>query len=592
MKQNFSLAIFIILLTLIFINCSQFELESSLWKNIVNKFLSAPGSYHDNLSFNFKSVDNLVSEPLDEKSNSDNQKIQKEGWLSISSVVFKDGNKFPVLPLPDGTMSQIRLDNFNTRINEKYSPSNINKNNSISPSEKFFWFRLSGKYLYYTSDKKDINVLGSILVSKIENIENMESGVCFRIVDVEKIKWILCSEKSNEESNSWFCYLQASIGIRKSTDCTNQNKFENLLNSKSDKNIPQIQEITQPVIIIPQRSRFCNQHWDYKTNGNDWECNCKDGKEQSPVDLPTTEASVDSNVRPLFEFNNVDPVATEDSPLGLYKTGEKIKLVYHNFSLRIFHSNFGKIVTVNGSVYQAQEIVFRTPSEHTINGQRFEMEMQVIHFATTKGDFGKKAILSFLFKSKPGIYNKFLEKIDFFNLPNPLDKIRDITSSLFIPHILLEPEDDDIYISPIFSFFTYQGSVTEPPCNENTIIYIASKPIDLSTTALQLFKEALYKPDLQDNKGNVFLSDNSSVDNYRNTQPLNGRTIFHFDSDKNNCPEFKKKKKVHKTSFDSSNKGHYERIEKSYTDYVFVNGDKLSGIPGSFVVPEKEALGN
>ena len=319
---------------------------------------------------------------------------------------------------------------------------------------------------------------------------------------------------------------------------------------------------------------------------------CKEGKEQSPIDLPKINISISSAVRPLFTYEKVDHVATENSQLGLYKSGEKIKIIYHKHALRIFHNNFGKIVTVNGTGYIAKEIVFRTPSEHTINGQRFDMEMQVIHIARTKGDYGKKAILSFLFKAKPGIYNKFIDQLDFYDLPNPLEKIRDINKNLYIPHVFYDSTDEDIYMTPSFSFYTYQGSLTEPPCTENVIHYVASRPILLSITTLQLFREALNIPDQEDDNGNVIVSDNSSTDNFRNTQTLNGRAVFHYDSQEHGSPQYiKKKKTFNMSSIGESPNGHYERVEKSYTNYIFVNGNKPSNFPNAFVVPDSEALG-
>jgi carbonic anhydrase len=252
--------------------------------------------------------------------------------------------------------------------------------------------------------------------------------------------------------------------------------------------------------------------------------------------------------------------------------------------LRVKHPNFGKIVTIDGAVYVAQEIVFHTPSEHQIDGNYFDMEMQVIHYGKSIGDTIKQVVLSFLFRAKPGIFNKFIEKLDFFDLPNPTDKVRELSQTLFIPHIFLDSDDEDLSIMTPFSFYTYQGSITTPPCNEQTIHYIASRPIDLSNTALELFKEALRVPDRMDAKGNIVVS-NILMENNRSVQALNGRTIFHYDHLKYNCPDFRKKNIGQKFN------GHYEKRTKEVVEYVYVNGFNPSGMPGSFVVSEKEANG-
>jgi len=250
---------------------------------------------------------------------------------------------------------------------------------------------------------------------------------------------------------------------------------------------------------------------------------------------------------------------------------------------------------MDGAVYYAEEIVFHAPSEHKLEGKTYDMEVQIIHYGQTKGDIAKQIVLSFLFEKTPGAMNPFLEDFNYFDLPNPTDTSRDIDHTIFIPKILqtnydyVDPADnsknventnDFISMNP-FSFFTYQGSITSPPCTEDTIMYVASEPLKIGTTALQLFQESLRIPDLMDGKGNVIVSD-WIPKSARKTQPINGRPVFHFDHSKN-CPPTPQSKKVQT--------GHYEKIRKAATDYFYVNGNDPSGIPNAYVVSEDEALG-
>jgi len=195
----------------------------------------------------------------------------------------------------------------------------------------------------------------------------------------------------------------------------------------------------------------------------------------------------------------------------------------------------------------------------------------------------RSKLYPFLFKKKPGVYNKFTDDVDFFNLPSPLNKKRKITAPLFIPKIFFNTGDEEMPMMKPFSFYTYQGSLTAPPCTQRTIMYVASKPIPLGSTALQLFEEALRMPDLMDTKGNVIIS-KLLPENNRSTQPLNGRAVFYYDHIKY-CGPDPVKKPVKK-------KGHYEKKINKMVDYFFVNGNNPSGLPGAFVVSEKEALGN
>lgn len=277
-------------------------------------------------------------------------------------------------------------------------------------------------------------------------------------------------------------------------------------------------------------------------------------------------------------------VAETPSKNGMIKEGDNQKIFFKDGALRIYAESFGKIVTLDGTGYYAEEINFHTPAEHTIAGNRADMEMKIIHRARTTGDYGKTLTLSFLFKAKPGAYNKFLDKLDFYNLPNPNEVFQELKEDIFIPNVFLDEDIEGSSEMLPFSFFSYEGSMTEPPCEEKTIVYVASEPIFASISTLHLFREALSMPDQIDYAGRIIASP-KGLTNYRKTMPQQGRAIFHYDK-KNECPVFKNK------FGGAKSKGHYERVNQKALSYFFVPGDKPSGLPGAYVVTDKEAKGH
>jgi len=283
----------------------------------------------------------------------------------------------------------------------------------------------------------------------------------------------------------------------------------------------------------------------------------------------------------LFQYEMVNPIAEESTVDGLVEKGKYIKIRYEKNAIRIFHPNMGKVVTIDGAVYIAEEITFHTPAEHTINGERFDLEMQVIHYGRSKGDIAKQLILSILFKRTPGVSNKFMESIDFFNLPNPTDTFRDLNQGIFVPYVFFDAENEDIPFLKPFSFFTYEGSLTFPPCTERTIVYVTSNPIPLSSTIIDLFRESLNAPDVM---GESMVVTSGARENDREIQPQNSRPIFFYDHMKYCGVELKPQKKL-------QTKGHYEKRTKEITDYFYVTGSQPSGLSGSFVVSESEAIG-
>jgi len=211
------------------------------------------------------------------------------------------------------------------------------------------------------------------------------------------------------------------------------------------------------------------------------------------------------------------------------------------------------------------------------------MEVQVIHSGKTKGDIAKQVVLSFLFEKQPGISNQFIDSLDFFNLPSPAIKSRRLSGSLFLPKIFLSEDNKDFPIMKPFSFYTYHGSLTSPPCTQRTIMYVAANPLKIGTTALHLLQEALRMPDLVDPRGNVIQSPHLPTSN-RSIQSLNGRAVFYFDHLKYCGPDLTHKR--------LKRKGHYEKVINKNIEYFYVNGIKPSGLPGALVVPKKEAMGS
>jgi carbonic anhydrase len=498
--------------------------------------------------------------------------ITLSDWLKISSTAFKNTAKFPPLILPSGEELKIKLDLGYYRMNDYFKPGRKDG----PPSEIDFWFRMSGRNLYYAMNKEDMNVLGALTLKSLKDVSPKKpystEPFCFSVIDTTDNDWKLCAKDFRAKAE-WVCKIKEVLGnFEKNCIAIMMANSEITVLTK---------KITQPIILVAQPSKMCNENWDYARHGSDWDCDCKEGKEQSPIDLPLVEKAVASKVRALFQYDPVSPVSTEFED-GRART-KHLTLEYTDSTLKINNNHLGRIVTLNGGVYQAQEIIFHTPSEHTINGKRYDIEMQIIHFGQTAGDIAKQVILSFLFVKTPGSYNKFIDDLDFFNLPNPGARERFILNELFIPKVLYASDDEDLPVSKPFSFYTYQGSLTQPPCTERTIHYVASKPIPLSTTVITLFQEAARLPDMMDASGNVIVN-TTGYENHRLTQPLNGRAVYHFDhtSVYGEDPKTRKRKPF----------GHYEKVYKKRTEYMFVNTDKPSGLPGSFVVSQSEATGS
>lgn len=509
--------------------------------------------------------------------------VAHEGWTKVNSDFFKLNNDIPSLLLPDGNKHKLNLDDKNNLINDAYQDNS--ENNSKGLNKLFFYFRINKTYTYFSSNDKDFNIVFYFRNDMIKEVINKnDDKFCIQVSTFplgtkDSPKFSFCN-KDREEAITLDCILRkVAKGDETFAECKDKKKLD--LSVKEIKYVTR--KVKQPFIIIPTPQRMCNQNWTYENKGSNWECLCASGKEQSPIDLPPTDKAIQSPIRP---YMNYDYFNDGENKLKIQHDKGALKIIASDDLLKI--RGFGKVVTQDGTVYYATDVIFHTPSEHTIDGKQYPLEIQILHEAKSKGDFGKKVVLSFLFTSKPGIYNKFIDDIEFFNLPNPHDKNRTLHNKLFIPNILLNAEEESYSVIRPFSFYTYQGSQTSPPCVENVIHYVASQPIPASTTAIDLIKESLRYPDFEDSMGNIITAKETPLQNNRLTQPLNGRPVFFYDHEVFNPPEFTANNKEDE-KYEEKKNGHYEKQNQEVTNYFYVEGSDLSGIPGAILVSEDEA---
>jgi hypothetical protein len=116
-------------------------------------------------------------------------------------------------------------------------------------------------------------VLGSIQLCKIEETISAQKG-CFKVINKEDLYWLICSSDGTYPYN-FKCAVDTALGRK----CDLRESLNNSL---------KLMTIIQPQIIVPIASPDCKFDWDYAFHGQNWVCNCNEGLEQSPVDLPAS----------------------------------------------------------------------------------------------------------------------------------------------------------------------------------------------------------------------------------------------------------------------------------------------------------------
>jgi len=196
----------------------------------------------------------------------------KESWLTIAYKKLGSSNLFPTLNLPNFAESWIEtIPGKFTRKNNAFDAAKKTPNDP--PTEFDFYVRLSGKNLFYSANKKDLLVLGSVPLDGLANSEKFkdpqENAICFKVFDKRRFQWKLCAANSKLR-NEWVCLIKKILKEKDRNEC--------IVDEKDDQPITYYEKkVNQAIILIPLAAPHCNENWNYNSHGADWECECKEG---------------------------------------------------------------------------------------------------------------------------------------------------------------------------------------------------------------------------------------------------------------------------------------------------------------------------
>ncbi|OYU75116.1 MAG: carbonate dehydratase [Alphaproteobacteria bacterium PA3] len=198
-------------------------------------------------------------------------------------------------------------------------------------------------------------------------------------------------------------------------------------------------------------------HWGYEgaAGPENWgkiaEANkaCASGLEQSPIDLT---GGVDAEV----------------SNIALHWKPGAWNVVNNGHTLQV-EGKDGGYATIDGERFDLVQFHFHTPSEHTIDGRNYPMEVHFVH----KNAEGRLAVIGVLMM--PGGENPLFSTI--------MEKAPKEEGSASVGMI-----EQRGMIAPIDGVYRYQGSLTTPPCSETVLWTVLSTPILVSQKDVEAFQ--------------------------------------------------------------------------------------------------------
>lgn len=202
---------------------------------------------------------------------------------------------------------------------------------------------------------------------------------------------------------------------------------------------------------------------------------CNTGKEQSPIDINIAEKADLPRLR--FDYKS--------EPLKyLINNGHTIRVNYHDAP------GSGSSMTAGDKRYQLTQFHFHHPSEETIHGKAYDMEVHFMHQSIDGAVLGVAVFV------KQGKANSTVRQL-WNHMPTTESKEIEVPGVEIDPSSLL-PRD--------LGYYMYTGSVTAPPCTEGVTWFVLRTPIELSAEQIEAFAR-LYPHDA------------------RSIQPLNARVV-------------------------------------------------------------------
>lgn len=246
---------------------------------------------------------------------------------------------------------------------------------------------------------------------------------------------------------------------------------------------------------------------DYSAQSS-WKGTCQTGRNQSPIDIKSSQAEVTSYQPFEFAPSAFDKLTTTS-------------LENDGHSVIVSNEKFEKIMISGGGlqgVYRLQEPHFHwgknndEGSEHLVNGKAYPLEM---HAVTIKDKFVDiSAALASKESDALAVLGVLFEVSDdnspLYFLAKAASGIRGINETVTAPADVtfrqLLPKD-------LTQFYRYEGSLTTPDCNEQVVWTVFNRALPVSKQLLEELRKMEYE------------MGGKTLMNFRMTQPLNGRKL-------------------------------------------------------------------
>ncbi|WJX11643.1 carbonic anhydrase [Trifolium repens] len=191
---------------------------------------------------------------------------------------------------------------------------------------------------------------------------------------------------------------------------------------------------------------------------------CKNGRLQSPIDLSSHRVKIVPKLGELKKY---------------YKPqNATIKNRGHDIEVK-WKGDAGEI-NINGTKFHLHQAHWHSPSEHTINGRRYELEVHLVHESAKVNGKSKIAVIGLFYKF--GRPDRLLTKLSKY-----IKSMVDTEAERSIG--IIDPSEIKLGGK---NYYRYMGSLTVPPCTEGVYWTINKKIRSVSRAQVKLLREAVH----------------------------------------------------------------------------------------------------
>ena len=181
-----------------------------------------------------------------------------------------------------------------------------------------------------------------------------------------------------------------------------------------------------------------------------------DGRHQSPIDINSKQSPVAELPELKFDYRREN--------IAVLNNGHTIQ---HNESP-------GSLLYVGDQKFALEQFHMHAPSEHTVDGRHFDMEIHFVH----KSASGEVAVV--------GV---FVKRDENSTLTTPL--LNDLPESSGELVTLEGSRNPSDFLPRSREYFSYAGSFTTPPCTENIRCLVMKQPIGVVPEVVDRFAAIL-----------------------------------------------------------------------------------------------------